>query len=356
MRGTRITLAAVAEAAGVSKSVASYALNGRPGVSQERRTRIQRVAEELGYRADDSARSLARRRTGAVGLVITAPTGPLSSDHFGSGLVPGIVDHLTTSGVDLLVAFGQPSPDADALHRLTGRAAVDGLIVTDLLVDDPRRDLLDGGGLPWVPVFAAEEDGGVWVDAGHALDAMFEHVAAAGHRSVAVIAGPQQTRHHDAIGRQLQQAAGRASGVEVVRFRQVAAAAEIDFVAWRRSASCVVVTDDVLALDCRTEAERQGVSVPGQLSIIGFGDHWGRRAGRPDLATVGVDHRAAGVAAAQLLLHRLGHRTTDHDQPDSHVPAGSEPAGNAREGKVREGIAVAADRFVPGGSCGEAST
>src|SRR5688572_16562941 len=81
-RSSRPTISDVARRVGVSRAAVSFAVNGRPGVGDETRTRILRAAEELGWRPSSPARALTRARAGTVGLVLARESDQLEVDAF----------------------------------------------------------------------------------------------------------------------------------------------------------------------------------------------------------------------------------------------------------------------------------
>src|ERR1035438_3549259 len=85
----RVTIAQVAEEAGVSAMTVSNVLNSRPGASEETRRRVLSAAERLGYQPNVSARNLKAGRTGLVGMMTLDLTG-----QYGLEIVRGIADEL----------------------------------------------------------------------------------------------------------------------------------------------------------------------------------------------------------------------------------------------------------------------
>ena len=145
----RPTITDVATAAGVSKGAVSFALNGRPGISEETRRRILATAEDLGWTPSARARALSNSRSHAVGLVVARAPEVLSVDAFFPAFIAGLETALSARGHALLLQVAEHD-DLVAYRRLAQEARVDGVLLTDLRVDDERPALLEELGLPCV--------------------------------------------------------------------------------------------------------------------------------------------------------------------------------------------------------------
>jgi DNA-binding LacI/PurR family transcriptional regulator len=130
-RGARVRLVDVARAAEVSLSAASVALNGRPGVSEPTRAKVQAVARRLGYVADASAASMRSGRTRIIAYVAEAAepahlaslaAAAAAANHLLVVAPPGSVGFLVNRGVDGLVVSG--SDKAATAWARTGRPLV----------------------------------------------------------------------------------------------------------------------------------------------------------------------------------------------------------------------------------------
>ena len=93
-RGGRITIKDIAERAGVSKGAVSYALNGRPGVSDDTRDRIVAIANELGWYPNRAARALSAARADACGLVLARPARTIALEPFFMEFIAGVESEL----------------------------------------------------------------------------------------------------------------------------------------------------------------------------------------------------------------------------------------------------------------------
>ena len=172
----RPTITDIAREAGVSKGAVSYALNGRPGVSEATRHRITRIARELGWSPSSTARALSGGRAGAIGLVLDGP-----AEAFFPALLDGFEPELL-----LQVATGGEASLA-VYRRWRAERKVDGVLLT---VPDHAAELVRIG----LPAVVLGGPGGLGVpsvrvdDAAGAAEAL-EYLAALGHRHVVRIPG-----------------------------------------------------------------------------------------------------------------------------------------------------------------------
>ncbi|MFE1791934.1 LacI family DNA-binding transcriptional regulator [Streptomyces sp. NPDC059525] len=149
----RPTIKDIARQAGVSESAVSFALNGKPGVSEDTRARIRRVARELGWQPNSAARALSGERSGAVGLVLARPAHTLGAESFFLRLVSGIQEVLSAAGTALLLQVVEDVEAECAVYRRWwAERRVDGVLVVDPRTRDPRPALLSRLGLPAVVI------------------------------------------------------------------------------------------------------------------------------------------------------------------------------------------------------------
>ena len=97
----RPTIADIADKAGVSKGAVSFALNGRPGVSDATRARILQIAEQMSWRPHSAARALGASRVDSVGLVIARPARTLGVEPFFAHLLSGLQSGLSAQSISL---------------------------------------------------------------------------------------------------------------------------------------------------------------------------------------------------------------------------------------------------------------
>ena len=194
-RPNRATINDVAQAAGVSISSVSNALNGKTAaMTEETLLRIQAAMQELNYRPSSVARGLATQRTATLGLVLTEIETPL----FLQAVTP-IEREARQAGYSLLLMNARNAADEREAVKLLQEKQVDGMMI--ISTSDPRQnDHLHKVQTEGIPValinradLSAEFDQVNWDNAA-GVAAMMEHFARLGHQRIAILTGPADRR------------------------------------------------------------------------------------------------------------------------------------------------------------------
>jgi DNA-binding LacI/PurR family transcriptional regulator len=177
----------------VSIGTVSRALNGRPGVNPETRARVLQMAEEVGYFANASGRSLRRGTTNTIGVVIeTGSPSALGGDNFFFALLDAMQEVMTGQGYDLVLLPTRHAADPlDSFRRLIRRGMVDAIVLTATRRQDPRIDLLLASKLPFLTLGRSETPGDYsWVDLDfeRAARVSVDRLAELGHQRIAAVA------------------------------------------------------------------------------------------------------------------------------------------------------------------------
>jgi DNA-binding LacI/PurR family transcriptional regulator len=308
--GGRKTIGDIAKAAGVSKGAVSYALNGRPGVSDVTRRRILAIAQELGWHPSSAARALSGGRTGTLGLIVARPARTLGIESYFMQLISGIEAALSSRDVDLLLQVADDRQREMAAYRQWwAQRRVDGVIVVDLRRDDPRVSLLEQLRMPCVVIGGPEGLGtlpGVWSDDTGAITAVVEYLAALGHRRIARVAGPPDLYRTALRDRGVAAAAGRLRlevfTVYADRTGEDGARATRGLLSRRPTPTALIYDNDVMAVAGVSVAHEMGVSVPNDVSVVAWDDSPLCRLVHPQLSAVNRDIAAYGAHAAERLL------------------------------------------------------
>ncbi|WP_150308805.1 LacI family DNA-binding transcriptional regulator [Planctomonas psychrotolerans] len=314
MTARKPTIADVARSAGVSKGLVSFALNDRPGVSPETRSRILSVAEDLGWQPSLRARALSTRTAYALGLVIAREPDVIGVDPFFSAVIAGIERVLAPEGrVLVLSVVADPSEEIATYRNFARDSRVDGVFLTDLRYDDPRIPLLGELGIPAVTFgrpgcpspFPA-----VVLDDTEGIESVVRHLIDLGHRRIAHVGGSAQLLH-GARRRDAFLAATRAAGIPDAQVLETdfsaaagAAAARV-LLSQPEPPTAILFANDPMAIAGLSVAHERGVRVPEDLSISGFDGSDMSRYVYPTLTTVSSDAVAWGSAAAQTLLESI---------------------------------------------------
>jgi len=309
-QAARVTIRDIAERAGVSKGAVSYALNGRPGVSGETRERILSIARELGWYPNRAARALSEARADALGLVLARPARTFALEPFFMQFIGGVELELAGRSIALTI---QLVPDIEAeiaaYRRWWGEHRVDGVLVFDLRVDDPRVDELVRLGLPAVIVGGPLQNRAlpaVWHDEESVVVEAVQYLAALGHVRIAHVTGVPEFVHT------VQRVTGfrRATSelglepivVETDYSAQQGSRATLKLLSSPNPPTAIVYDSDLLAVTGLGVAQQMGLSIPEDLSIIGWDDSLISQVVHPPLTAITRDLGAYGIGAASHLL------------------------------------------------------
>ncbi|WP_328345570.1 LacI family DNA-binding transcriptional regulator [Micromonospora sp. NBC_00421] len=323
MRPSRPTIADVARAAGVSKGAVSFALNGRPGVGEETRTRILAVAASLGWAPSHRARALSVSRAFSVGMVIARPPELLGADPFYPSFIAGVERTLADRGQALVL---QVVPDLSveeaSYRRLANAERVDGVFVLDLRLGDPRIALLAELRLPAVTIGRPDvpsDHPALLVDDRPGVAAAVNHLVELGHRRIAHVSGPLHFLHGSVRQQAWEQAlaaAGLPTGRSIESDFSAAGGAQATrtLLEGDDPPTAIVYGNDLMAIAGLSIAVQQGIRVPDELSITGFDDTELAGYVNPALTTVRTDPFGWGRAAADALLDLID------GKPEADIP------------------------------------
>ncbi|GAA2518466.1 LacI family DNA-binding transcriptional regulator [Rarobacter incanus] len=311
METDRVTIVDVAARAGVAISSASAALNGRPGVSEATRARVQRAASELGYVPSLRGRSLSTKRAFAIGFVLQRSLDVLESDPFFASFIGGIEQALSPRGYALVLHMGTNERDTENRYReLAANRRVDGVLLNELRVDDPRLPLMNEIGMPAVGIVPSAEGFElpcVRQPSAPGVAAMVRHLVDQGHTNIAHVSGPARFVHArervEAWRAEMARHGLRADTLIPGDFTYQGGRAAADAISQMVDRpTAVVCANDLAAVGLIIRAQELGWDVPGDLSVGGYDGIAMGTYIRPTLSTVQAAPRRVAAAAANLLL------------------------------------------------------
>jgi LacI family transcriptional regulator len=314
----RATIRDIADLAGVSIATVSRVLNDRPDVAPETRENVMQVVREHGFSTNRGARGLSSGRTGMIGLTL-----PLVADAYFGPILSGAAEALYERDMRIIIAptFHQHDREVSLLERLMG-GTTDGAIL--MLPEESADELLalQRQGFPFVIVDPrdAPPEGIACVSAMHMDGAKqaTEHLLGLGHRRIGAIAGTP---------------GWYATDERLIGFRAALAGAGIlldpDLVVysdWRmpwgtESArellalpdppTAIFGFNDNVAIGAMHAARERGLSVPDDLSIVGFDDTAQTEIVSPGLTSVRQPLAEMGRTGVSLLMRILEGQRVD---------------------------------------------
>ena len=327
----RVTLQTVADKVGVSRMTVSNAFSRPDQLSASLRAKILAAADELGYAGPDpAARALARGTAGSVGVLMTDSLTYAFTDEVANGFLGAITEELAPTGLALTLLSSASRGDFVPARDV----AIDGALIYSCDTDSAAVDWLTRRGLPLVfvdqepvpdrPCVNVDDRGGARAAAQHLVDL--------GHRRVGIItsehAGPHRvvvpadTASHHHVSRQRMLGwtdALSAAGVRPVVVREALRPEDAAYEAARvlldraEPPTAVLCFSDVIAYWLVRAAEDMGLTVPDQLSVVGFDDNPLARRMRPALTTVRQDVAAKGRSATAALTDAI--KRAPHGKP-----------------------------------------
>jgi LacI family transcriptional regulator len=298
-RASAPTIYDVATLAGVSASTVSRALNQPGRINVNTVVRVQRAADQLGYRLNPMARALQTGLTGNLALVVSDLTNPVYFD-----LVRG-AEHVTAEARSILLfADSQENHDVEAEVAERLMRVADGLILVGSRLLD--NEIIALSHIKPVVVLNRVVEGlpAVTVDTVQSGRAVMRHLYDLGHRRIAYVAGPSASwmnaRRSEALffsaadlGISVQSVSAAGPTVDGGR-GAVHDLLEADVTA-------VVAYNDLLAFGLIHGMRSVGVSVPADVSVVGFDDIFGADLLTPSLTTVRSPLASIGETAVRLL-------------------------------------------------------
>src|SRR3954447_5312552 len=289
----------VAAKAGVSPATVSRVFTRPDTVAENTRNRVIAVADEMSYSPNPVARSLARGRTGNLGIVV-----PDIANSFSAVITKAVQQEARRDGYTLFVAGSEEvAPDEERWARAMA-AQVDGLLLVSPQMSDEALMAL----AEVTPVVVTNRvlDGipSVLTDSYEASVHAVEHLHALGHRRAVYLAGPDGYSN-DVRLRGFRDGCARlgTSAEELgpfhARFSAGVRAADLVLAT---AATGVVAYNDEVAVGVLNRLADRGVRVPEDVSVIGFDDTQLAEMVTPRLTTVRIPAAAAGTAAVGMLL------------------------------------------------------
>lgn len=317
-----ITLSDVAKAAGVTSMTVSRVVNQNGYVSEETREKVLRVVKDLNYRRNGLARGLKRQRTDTIGLVLGDIANPFAAE-----LARAIREITTQRGYNLFICISEHSAKEDvAAFDALADHQVDGIIVatrSNRIGDEHLHEMIERG----VSVVCIGRDfqdknaDSVTADALHGGFQATQHLIDLGHKKIAFIGATLES------GKNLKRFQGYLKALKannlLIEERFITGNSEtseetpgystekLGYEAMKRllvlpqRPTAVFARNDFTAIGAINAIKESGLSIPKDISIVGFDDIPTAIHTSPALTTVRQPTRRQGSLAAEFLLRRI---------------------------------------------------
>lgn len=310
----RPTLADVARAAGVSTAAVSYALNGLPGVSGDKRRRVLQIAKDMGFRPNRLARALRHGQTKMLGLLLADIANPFYPE-----LASAIVTEASAQEYEVFLSQAglHEELQRNVISALLDRQC-DGMLFTSVIENDRAllAELLDDQ-VPFVQVVRHIEGLAadfVGIDDRAAGRDIARHVCASGRRRPVVLGGPQDSsasrdRLHGYLDAFLEYdiATIRPDLVDGELTRESGYARTRSLLIDKDFPDALICGNDMIALGAIDALCESGRKVPTDVAVVGYDNMSFASSSLVGLTSVEVPRAELGRVAVRVLLERIDH-------------------------------------------------
>jgi LacI family transcriptional regulator len=300
----------IARAAGVNPSTVSRALNNRDRIGTATRERIVKIARDLGYQPSAIARSLVTSRTFTVGVVA-----PFLSDPFLGKVIDGIEQAADNAGYRVLFSTSRYDPERELVIATSlQRSRVDAVIIVTTHLRSTYQLFEQNLNVPLVLIGQQDNDSsipGVVIDEVGAIHRVVTHLHDLGHRSFAYIGVSDRPFSNSSRREAFISSVSRLAPDSPVHVQ--IRNDEKDLLRGRNAlpallesgATAVQCFNDMVAFGLIGSALEAGVSIPGDLSVVGFDDLDISEAFPVPLTTVHQPREKIGQQAMRIVLELL---------------------------------------------------
>ena len=314
-----MNLKQLSELLGLSQTTVSRALNGYPEVNEDTRMRVQAAADKHGYRPNSRAKGLATGRSMVIGHVI-----PSSSRHemvnpiFGD-FVAGAVRKYAEHGYDMMFTNVADTSIETAYRSLFQRGAVDGVVLQGPKVDEPRIDVLNRMGVPFI-VHGRSTGVDVpydWIDVNNksSFQRATQFLIDLGHRSIALINGIEDMDFAQRRRAGYLEALHEAGVTPNPNLMRSAEMTEVyghhearDMLRLDTAPTAILVSSMISAIGVRRALNEAGLEMGKDISVIAHDDDLSYLKNGQDVPIFTATRssvRQAGEMAAEMLIDRI---------------------------------------------------
>ncbi|MBR4906916.1 MAG: LacI family DNA-binding transcriptional regulator [Clostridia bacterium] len=334
-----VTITDIAKACGVSRATVSKALNGAPDIAPTTAERIRDRAKELGYLPNATARALKVGRSYNIGVLFSDATGGGISHEYFSQILESVKRESERLGYDItFIGKDLGAMQMDYYEHAKYRNC-DGVVIASADFTDPVIARLVNSEIPTVTLdYTFDSRTSILSDNVRGMEALVRFVYERGHRKLAFIHGESTSVTQKRIASFKKTCASLGISVPAEYIRPAvfhdprsSGLATRALLELPERPTCIFYPDDLSFLGGMSELERHGISIPKDMSVVGYDGIPLSQILRPRLTTYRQGAARMGSEAARLLIEQIEH-------PDTWLPQSITVEGELLEGSTVQTI------------------
>ena len=305
-----VTITDISRKCSVSRATVSKALNGHSDINAETAEHIRQVAKEMGYLPNATARALKMGRSHNIGVLFVDQTASGLAHEFFSRILESVKQEAERSGYDITFISRDIGAMSMDYYEHAKYRNCDGVIIASVDFADPAVIKLVNSEIPTVTMdYVFDSHSAVMSDNVLGMDELVRFVYGKGHRKIAFIHGERTsvTLKRLASFRKTCVELGLSipeEYIEEASFHDPKSSglATRRLLALKERPTCILYPDDFSFIGGMNELERQGIAIPGDMSVAGYDGILLSQVLRPRLTTYQQDTEAMGREAARELV------------------------------------------------------
>ena len=316
-----ITITDVAKACGVSRATVSKALNGVPDIAPKTAERIREQARALGYLPNATARALKVGKSYNIGVLFSDATGGGITHEYFSQIFESVKSEAERLGYDITFISKDLGAMSMDFYEHAKYRSCDGVVIASADFTDPAIVRLVNSEIPTVTLdYTFDSRTSILSDNGRGMESLVQFVYGRGHRKIAFIHGEMTsvTQKRIASFKKTCASLGIPIPPEYIRPAvyhdpRASGLATRALLALPEPPTCIFYPDDLSFLGGMSELERHGITIPKDMSVVGYDGIPLSQILRPRLSTYRQGAERIGREAARLLIEQIEH-------PDTWLP------------------------------------
>ncbi len=313
----------IAEMTGLSTATVSHVINGSKPVTEENRKKVLDAARSISYRPNLAAQFLKTQKSNTIALVIPTDEGNTNANFFYMDLLLGIRKKLLETGYDVIVSnYGLSGDQEKSLRavKVCQKQWVDGVIFVPSSKDSAQLEVLRSMGVPFVLIDRKVDGNGFSYVGSDNEKGSYDAVmllASQGRKKIGFIGGNLNVssglERYNGYMRALAEA-GFSCGDEYVQLTQVQTVnhgAECAKELLNKQIDALFISDNTLTMGAVIALNRQGVSIPREVAVIGYDNFDWMDLITPPLTTVKQQSYQMGYMAAEMVMRKLSGMDTE---------------------------------------------